>query len=188
LSPTTARAEALGTDLPVALIRFAGNRKTVQEQLDKTLSILKSSKDISGVRVIDDDSDIWRRLTLSDYQGAERISWRAEIPPAQLQIFLDRLSRTYNDSFGTLYWRAGIADGRIQLIEDLDSERDQVATLKDLRSHCRQLSGSLILEHAPAQMKQQFDSWGAFGPSAQVMQRIKQQLDPIGILSPGRLL
>ena len=48
------------------------------------------------------------------------------------------------------------------------------------------LGGSLILENAPVEIKREFDAWGDFGSAAALMKRLKQELDPQNVLSPGR--
>jgi len=55
-----------------------------------------------------------------------------------------------------------------------------------LRSEVQTLGGSLVVENAPFQIKERLDSWGTFGATGSPMSRVKQQLDPHGVLSPGR--
>jgi FAD/FMN-containing dehydrogenase len=59
--------------------------------------------------------------------------------------------------------------------------------LELLRQKAESAGGSLVLESAPLEIKNEFDSWGSFGSTADLMKRIKQQLDPQNSLSPGRL-
>jgi FAD/FMN-containing dehydrogenase len=91
-------------------------------------------------------------------------------------------------------WQAGIGDGRIRVVdrlqrEDNESEKSQskwVDRLEKLRAAAQSFGSALIVEHAPDQIKARANPWGSFGSSAGLMQRIKQQLDPNDILSPGR--
>ena len=41
---------------------------------------------------------------------------------------------------------------------------------------------------APLAVKEQLDVWDQSGAALRIMQRIKSQLDPDGILNPGRFL
>jgi hypothetical protein len=49
------------------------------------------------------------------------------------------------------------------------------------------LGGSLIVESAPLEVKKSFDVWGDLGAAGNLMNRIKQQLDPDKLFSPGRI-
>jgi glycolate oxidase FAD binding subunit len=49
--------------------------------------------------------------------------------------------------------------------------------------------GSLVVERAPVQMKSQCEVWGAIQPEIlAIMERIKSEFDPHGLLSPGRFV
>ena len=64
--------------------------------------------------------------------------------------------------------------------------REAVRALERLREKAENLGGSLVLESAPIEIKREFDAWGDFGSAAELMKRVKQQLDPQNLLSPGR--
>jgi FAD/FMN-containing dehydrogenase len=176
--------DLLRTEQPVLLTRFAGNDKTVKAQTENACTILKSANDISNVRVIENDSDIWERLALP-LTTSKGVSWRAHVPPALLPGLIDLVYRSHNGAGDMMRWQAGIADGRLQAGGEFEPETN-VDVLSKLRDECRRYKGSLFIENAPRQIKEQFPAWGEFGNSTFVMQRIKQQLDPEGILSPGR--
>ncbi len=48
------------------------------------------------------------------------------------------------------------------------------------------LEGYLILENCPVDVKKEMSVWGSTGNDFTLMQRIKEQFDPAGILNPGR--
>lgn len=49
--------------------------------------------------------------------------------------------------------------------------------------------GSLVLERVPVALKSECDVWGAVFPGVlDIMRRLKQELDPAGILNPGRFV
>jgi len=91
-------------------------------------------------------------------------------------------------------WQAGVGDGRIRVVDrgqpaDNETEEFQeksVKRIKELRAAAASRGGSLIIEHAPAEIDARVNARENFGSSAGLMQRVKQQLDPNGILSPGR--
>jgi glycolate oxidase FAD binding subunit len=57
-----------------------------------------------------------------------------------------------------------------------------------LRKRAEGAEGSLVLESAPAGLKRSLGAWGKPGDALQVMRRVKAELDPRGLMSPGRFL
>jgi len=56
-----------------------------------------------------------------------------------------------------------------------------------VRDGLARLDGSCVVEHAPAAIKAGLDVWGEVpGPALGAMRRLKAELDPRGVLSPGR--
>ena len=88
----------------------------------------------------------------------------------------------------------GIGDGRVRVIDQLPKSKDEsresigqtVERLETLRVQMQSVGGTLIIEHAPAEIKARVNAWGTFDTSGGLMQRIKTQLDSDCILSPGR--
>jgi glycolate oxidase FAD binding subunit len=50
------------------------------------------------------------------------------------------------------------------------------------------LGGSCVVEHAPPLAKPGLDVWGDVGPALEPMRRLKRELDPAGVLNPGRFV
>ena len=63
-----------------------------------------------------------------------------------------------------------------------------VAALGQLLGRCREVDGNLIIQSAPADVKDKLKIWGEIGSNFVVMKRLKNQLDPTGIMSPGRFV
>lgn len=61
------------------------------------------------------------------------------------------------------------------------------AAMQSWRSKLAAKEGYLVIEKAAASLKNRLNVWGDFGTSLAPMQKIKQQLDPQGLLNPGRL-
>jgi glycolate oxidase FAD binding subunit len=76
------------------------------------------------------------------------------------------------------------------LADSADNEIKFPITANDiaqLRTYLRRFAGVLVVERAPKLLRQQLDVWG--DPQAKdLMQVIKQALDPNGIFSPGRFI
>ena len=88
-----------------------------------------------------------------------------------------------------LQWQAGLGDGRLRAMARTPVYHGEaVRALERLRRRAENLGGSLVVERAPAEIKNEIDSWGSFGSAMDLMKRIKQQLDPENLLSPGRFV
>jgi len=61
-----------------------------------------------------------------------------------------------------------------------------VRAIERLLDHCRGIGGSLIMERASPEVKQKSPVWGLLREDLVVMKRIKQEMDPLGLFSPGR--
>ena len=61
-------------------------------------------------------------------------------------------------------------------------------TVPTLRTAAGHVAGAFVVESCPLPVKRTLDVWGPLGPDLAIMQRLKQQFDPQGILSPGRFV
>ncbi|HWW75343.1 MAG TPA: FAD-binding oxidoreductase, partial [Pyrinomonadaceae bacterium] len=214
LSPPLSRALGLATPggAFVLLSRFAGNESAVEYQLTRAAELTASHLKGGGsfVAPADVDAEPWSKLSAhalgedyprggdgrqpngddrqsngdgrqSDYVGRPLV-WRAGVLPSNLGALLSGL-RGRN---GELLWHAGAGDGRLRVHDISRGVKDDAARLTNLRETARKAGGSLVLERAPEELKQAFDAWGLTDSAALLMRRIKRQLDPANILSPGR--
>jgi len=58
--------------------------------------------------------------------------------------------------------------------------------LIEWRTLVRAAGGQALVESAPLAIKERVPVWDDLGPALRIMQRIKSQLDPSGLLNPGR--
>ncbi len=72
--------------------------------------------------------------------------------------------------------------------EDPEGMDRAVITLNSLLGHCRRVGGNLVIERAPAGVKGRLNIWGEAGSDFVVMKRVKDQIDPAGVMSPGRFI
>ena len=170
-------------DNPALLARFAGPEQTVIYQAERAVSLSRNQAGIAEAETVPNDEGLWRGLAVAPLNFAEAVIWRAMTRPTSLCTLIEEASKRGSDSL----WQAGIAEGRLRLIDVSATETDQcVVQLERLRVQSQSIAGSLVLEAAPLEIKQRFDSWDDFGASKALMQRVKHQLDPNGILSLGR--
>ena len=74
------------------------------------------------------------------------------------------------------------------LLDDTDSTSKKKAeeAIVIFRNRCGEIGGRVILEKLPVAAKSDIPVWGETRSDFTVMRRIKEQLDPAGIMSPGR--
>ncbi|MFM7546593.1 MAG: hypothetical protein ACKO3I_08825, partial [Synechococcales cyanobacterium] len=63
-----------------------------------------------------------------------------------------------------------------------------VNKLLAVRTYCHQFKGFLTVLDAPIRLKQKMDVWGYMGNALTIQQSLKQQFDPLQLLSPQRFL
>ncbi len=176
------------------LIRFAGSSTAVVEQTRATGELLKEKDGGKPGPFVPDDTIIWNTLAGLPLRFPDDVVWRVGLRPEDVGSFLEALDRTRPGHDCESMWQAGVGDGRIRVMDRLQKENESdamdnrtIGRIATFRAEAQDLGGALIIEQAPAEMKHHVNAWGTFGSSAGLMQRVKQQLDPDGILSPGRL-
>ena len=164
------------------MIRFAGIESTVDYQAESAAILIKAAG-IADVEMRDNDKDLWRHLQTLSHGARQALSFRLNVKPSQLKNVLESIEL---EEYGGLFWNAGIGDGRLRVMHDDAGSSDQsIQFLANLRTNAESLGGSLVIENASTEIKNRIDVWGSVR-TADLMGRVKQQLDPAGLLSPGR--
>jgi glycolate oxidase subunit GlcD len=182
-------------DHHLLLIRFAGSAADVAEQTRAVGKLFKNQDGAKPGPPKPDDTTIWDTLASLPGRLREHLIWRCNLPPAVLGSFLELLEESAGKEQRKSSWHAGIGDGRVRAAElpgslennrAAESEGNLPVRIERLRHAAESLGGTLVIEQTSAGAGNHSDSWGPFD-AVGLMQRIKQQLDPYGILSPGRL-
>jgi glycolate oxidase FAD binding subunit len=63
-----------------------------------------------------------------------------------------------------------------------------VQLVKKMTAEAVKNEGNLVVESSPPSIRRKVDVWGRSRSDALVMRRIKKQIDPAGILNPGRFV
>jgi glycolate oxidase subunit GlcD len=164
---------------PVLLIRFAGSEAAVMAQVTRTRELFKDEN--GSVKLIVDDAAIWTNLAAVPIRFSEHLMWRVGLRPTEAASFLTEMIRT---SPVETMWHAGLGDGRIRMIDNANARESEVdARSERLRANASALGGTLIMEASPASTA--YESINQT-PAAEIMAKIKKQLDPLGIFAPRR--
>ncbi|MBI4011800.1 MAG: FAD-binding oxidoreductase [Candidatus Rokubacteria bacterium] len=81
---------------------------------------------------------------------------------------------------------AEVANGLLHLVLTGPGLVEAPRLLGTVREGLAPLGGSAVVEHAPAAVAPALEAWGDAGPALDVMRRLKAEMDPAGILNPGR--
>ena len=112
------------------------------------------------------------------------LEWRA------IFEFADRIL-SENKIEHTILAHAGSGVCLISLLLD-QSDRasmDQVVeVMGQLLDRSCETGGNLVITRAPTDIKRNLKIWGEQGPDLIIMKRLKEELDPLGIMSPGRFV
>ena len=184
----------------VLLLRFAGSLNAVTHQVESACELARK-QDGNRPAILANDVTLWQSIAGFSAQFRDDLVWRVGLRPSDVASFLARLDEAgRGDRSSALMWQAGLGDGRIRVIYRLQRGANKSdATAQDALSHmesfgaqARALGGALTLEQTPGEpvepikIGNRMPAAETFGAAAGIMQRIKQQLDPQGILSPGR--
>ena len=72
--------------------------------------------------------------------------------------------------------------------EDNDTMEKAVDTVNHLSNLFSEKDGSLVVQTVPPQWKANLNIWGNPGSAFPVMKRLKEKIDPLGIMNPGRFV
>jgi glycolate oxidase FAD binding subunit len=73
--------------------------------------------------------------------------------------------------------------------EDLHSSIDSLVELiTQCTAEALRYEGNLVVESAPLPVKERVDVWGKPRTDHRLVRSIKEQIDPAGILNPGRFM
>jgi len=176
------------------LIRFAGSVNAVAQQTTSAIKLLPVDYREASAHIELDDSRIWQSLAALPLRFNKDLVWRVGLRPGDVEAFLAKLEKTEAKNDLELVWHAGVGDGGVRVVERLqhgdnlsgETEDRLVGRIETLRANAKSLGAALVVEHAATEIKNRVNAWGTFGSSAGLMRRVKQQLDPDGILSSGR--
>jgi glycolate oxidase FAD binding subunit len=137
---------------------------------------------------------LWRALT--DFGWAEearpQLMARISLLPSQVEPLL----REVRDHGGRAPCRGVVADpgtGLVRVLVWVDPREPEAldhleTALSALQRAAESRSGHLVVERCPLELKRRVDVWGGKVEGVDIMRRVKHELDPGGILSPGRFV
>ena len=170
-------------------VRFAGASRAVVVETANALKTLRAENILCTTH--DEDEELWASLSKAATQSDHDLVWRAGTRPTELPSFLDDVASLEQDEVAHvgLQWQASLGDGRVRVMSRAPVyHAESVRMLERMRQRAENLGGRLTIERAPIDTRNEIDSWGGFGSATELTRRVKAQLDPENILSPGRFI
>lgn len=187
---------------PLGLYLVAIGLDGVAEAIDRQvleMSDLAKQKGSLQPSVLQSDSHstFWKAVRdfpiLIEQDGNPFLSLKSNFLISKSGEVMDRYERIANDSgidcalishfgSGVLYSYLSLGRKGRKKLEAL------YTMIEEFSSIVRGYEGQLMVELAPPGVKKKIDVWGGWRPDYEVMRRIKKEIDPKGILSPGRFV
>jgi glycolate oxidase FAD binding subunit len=186
-------------DLPAGgaalLLGFDGLRGTVAWQCEEAGRLLRGAGAASVV-VLDEAAAAGTLARVRDVRAAvpePLAAASAALLPTQVAAYLADAETGLRALGLRLVAAAHAGSGIATLVlaggeGELPGAAATVKALGWLRDQARAVSGELVVEWAPLAVKEEVSVWDAATPAVRIMQRIKAQLDPKGIMNPGRFV
>ena len=169
---------------PTLVAGFGGDAETVTWQLEQARRIMELNGAI-GVKEVEGESfqklnDAIRAFAESENESRTVIV-QVNLKRTDIAEFAENVLTNNAEMLALL--GSGVLYLKMEQVEGLAD------TLAALRERVVAAHGSLIIESAPPELKQQLDVWGPVAPRARnLMQQLKARFDEGNLLNPGRFV
>ena len=161
-------------------VAFEGTRAGLDAQEKQLLQM-------AGNATVADSSECWNAREALWREGDSKVVASFSVLPTELAGFCATLEEAA--ARASAAWKvAAQAIGAGQVSMEATGEDALLAVLETLRAHASTLGGTLVVLRCSRGLKSRFSVWGSPGDSLALMRHVKQQLDPAGILNPGRFV
>jgi len=174
------------------LVAFDGLAEQVSWQCEEARGLF-ASVGLAEYRILEGAAreEAWRQVTgLSQIVANPVAQMKLGVLPAQVTEVIERAggAAQRHGLRAAFVAHAGVGIVTAVLAGGGESATSVVDTLKEWRDVARAAGGHALLEWAPLAVKEAVAVWDPPGPAFRIMERIKAQLDPAGILNPGRFV
>jgi len=160
-------------------VRFEGIAAGIEAQLRQLVSLA------TGATPVETPEDTWSAREALWRGSQSALIGKFSVLPTGLGAACDLVARVAGPL--GLAWKLvaqAVGLGLVRLEGQNEQALAEAATR--LRGEIEQLRGSLVVLRCPPGAKARLDVWGSTGDALPLLRRVKQELDPAGILNPGR--
>jgi glycolate oxidase FAD binding subunit len=134
-------------------------------------------------------ASLWQALGQLTQPPTGGIATRASVLPSRAPELIERIEAIGREAPRLPRIACHLTAGIVYMNWRPDDDPDaDVRLMTSLRQAVTSFGGTMVVEAAPAALKERLDIWGEPGADFPLMRRLKEQFDPQGILSPGRFL
>ena len=191
LSPALANEAELSYEKDhFLLVRFAGSQGEVVVQTMQAIELLQNTNYREPECLKGDDSTLWQSLAALPLRFQKDLLWRGGFRPAQAEHFVAIYKGTCAAQAHEPRWQVGLGHGRVRVVDRITNGPDEMAEkrvrqsidrVEGLSETAQSMGASLIIEHAPPEIRNRVKILKTLNGADVIMQRIKQQLDPDGV-------
>ena len=187
-------------EAPLLLLEFHGSKSSVKEQSELFNEISKDfdADNFEWTSNIEERNKLWKARH-DVYYAVKACRPEAEYIATDVCVPISRLSECIIDTiedmeknslFGPIVGHVGDGNFHVQLLIDPKNQKEvEVANgfLERLAHRAIRMDGTCTGEHGVGQGKKQY-LIDELGPAVNFMKLIKNELDPKGIMNPGKIL
>ncbi len=184
LSPNLVREVDIDRGNLGLLVRLQTVPESVQDQSEK-LEAIARELGLKSTRFRDREEELLgQKITdaMDDRDTETAIVCKVGVLPTATISLLENLASLFGEAaMARIYIGSGLGMVKIEELQDRDR-------LLKLRQFCQENRGFLTLLSASKGVKQAIDIWGYNGNAIELMQNIKNQFDPDGLLNRDRFV
>ncbi len=171
-------------------VGFAGMQEEIDDQRSRLRDVL--GDDAGGIEELSGDEAQTLSQTLRDFpvSGPATLRCKVSLQPTQLATFCADLAEEAQRRHASVRFLARAGNGILYTAFEGEAVADdRILSLVDwIRVHATGNNGFAVVEEIPSALKERANVWGTVGKAFPLMQRLKETLDPNGILNPGRFV
>lgn len=187
-----------GSNGYVSAIAIEGFEQAVDRMRTEIMSMAKTNGARSDVCLQDERHLLfWLAVSNLDValadRGSDLIKAKLNYPISEWRGIVESVENTFSDAdldyTLQVHTGNGICLPRLLVLpNDAEAMDRGIRAMNSLLARCREVGGNMVIEDAPSEVKDRLKMWGEAESDFVVMKRIKEQIDPSGIMSPGRFV
>jgi glycolate oxidase FAD binding subunit len=165
-------------------------------RMHKELLAMAQHFKAKGHSLVQEDKHRLFWLTVGELQGSAHqrfprlVALQLNYPLSAWKALFEFADKTLSQARldHTMLCHAGNSVTLINLLSGTKGTDDKalIEAVQALLAECRKAGGNLVVQRAPADLKKALPVWGEPGSDLPLMKRIRVELDPLGVMNPGR--
>jgi glycolate oxidase FAD binding subunit len=165
-------------------------------RMHKELLAMAQHFKAKGHSLVQEDKHRLFWLTVGELQGSAHqrfprlVALQLNYPLSAWKALFEFADKTLSQARldHTMLCHAGNSVTLINLLSGTKGTDDKalIEAVQALLAECRKAGGNLVVQRAPADLKKALPVWGEPGSDLPLMKRIRIELDPSGVMNPGR--